>query len=78
MQCGFMDDRILQLDHKYGDGAEDRRSFGTAHVYYRYYLDNPIIAKRKLQVLCPNCHWVKSIEEDGMMGKRYVKNGKYS
>lgn len=51
-KCGFSDERALQFDHKRGGGCKDRKS-------YKFYLNNPKLAKKTLQILCANCNWIK-------------------
>ena len=59
VKCGFDDRRILQIDHIYGDGADERRDYsGTA--YYRHILRN--LSSGRYQLLCPNCNWIKRVE----------------
>ena len=57
-KCSYKDVRALQIDQIDGYGSRDAREKGHAKMYY-YYLRNPEEAKRKLQVLCANCNWVK-------------------
>ena len=55
-KCGYFADwRALEIDHKYGKahGIDPNRST-------KYYLDNPDIAYEELQILCANCHRVKT------------------
>jgi hypothetical protein len=64
-RCGFSDIRILQLDHKNGGGVKDLKVFGNSPFrMYRYYVGHPDEAKEKLQVLCPNCNWLKRVERE--------------
>ena len=59
--CGYHADvRALQLDHKFSDGAEDRKKHGAKVA--RYYSSHPIEAMKNLQVLCANCNKIKAIE----------------
>lgn len=62
VKCGYSDIRALQFDHIHGDGAKDKL---RSHMleFCKYYLKNPKITKKKLQVLCANCNWVKRWEE---------------
>ena len=65
MRCGFSDIRILQFDHKNGGGVKDLKVFGNQNTtMYRYYVEHPDEAKEKLQVLCPNCNWLKRVERE--------------
>jgi hypothetical protein len=60
--CGYNNDiRALQLDHIHGDGKEDRLRIGMR--IHRYYLNNLKEAKNKIQVLCANCHAIKTSNE---------------
>ncbi len=59
--CGYDKDlRALQLDHIHGDGKKDRIRVGNKIA--RYYIKNLDEAKEKLQVLCSNCHSIKTHE----------------
>jgi len=54
--CGFDDDwRALEIDHKMGrdHGVEPIRNIS-------YWLENPDFAYEELQVLCANCHRIKT------------------
>jgi len=61
-RCGFSDTRILQIDHIEGKGREARKKFGQGVNEWYYYLKHPEEAKKNLQVLCPNCNWLKRVE----------------
>ena len=56
--CGFSDHRALQIDHRYGDGASERKKLGTSSRFYRHVLANP----KRYQLLCANCNWIKRYE----------------
>lgn len=61
VKCGYdMDLRALQLDHINNDGKDDRRRIGSK--IHRYYLKNLEEAARVIQILCANCHAIKSWE----------------
>jgi hypothetical protein len=60
--CGFSDSRALQIGHKFNDGATERNAFKNADKMYRYYIDNPKIARLKLEVTCANCNTIDMIE----------------
>lgn len=55
--CGYDDDwRALEIDHKMGrdhGGVEPIRNIA-------YWLENPNFAYDELQVLCANCHRIKT------------------
>jgi hypothetical protein len=60
-QCGYSADlRGLVLDHKRGDGYEDRKRFGAK--IFRYYIKHLEEAKDRLQVLCATCNQIKAFE----------------
>ena len=64
-RCGFSDWRALQLDHIHGGGTKERlglKKFDLALVYYRFIIKNPEDAKKKFQLLCANCNWIKRYE----------------
>lgn len=67
--CGFSDKRALQLDHKAGDGAEDR---ATKYPDWPYLdaLKNP----DKYQILCANCNWIKRVEDGECKSVRWLRN----
>jgi len=56
--CGFADPRALQLDHKKGNGAEERRKIKDTERYYKHIYENI----EEYQVLCANCNWIKRVE----------------
>lgn len=63
-KCHNNDERVLQIDHIYGNGKE--MSLQKSENL-EWYIFNPDIAYEELQVLCANCHIIKTIE----MGDRY-------
>lgn len=58
-KCRVKDKRVQQLDHKKGGGRKEIKRFGNGIGIYEFYSRHPKIAKRKLQVMCANCNWVK-------------------
>jgi len=64
--CGVTDNRILEIDHIYGNGKE--MPIIKAEVIDTY-LNNPTLAKQQLQVLCRNCHRIKSLK-NGELGRK--------
>ena len=58
-QCGFGDTRILEIDHIEGGGTEHRKRIDHK-VQYRNIRDGDI---EGYQLLCKNCHGIKSYEE---------------
>ena len=57
VSCGVDDPRVLQLDHVHGGGNEDRRK---RHRPWRHVATDPA---GTWQVLCANCHAIKTYEE---------------
>jgi len=49
----------LELDHIKNDGAIDRKKFSKGNTFYRWIIDNPEKARKKLQILCSNAQWIK-------------------
>jgi len=62
VKCGYNDIRILQFDHINGGGNADQKRFSSNYHMYRYYVIHADEAKLLLQVLCPNCNWIKRVE----------------
>ncbi len=60
VQCGITEPNLLRIDHIFGDGKEDRRMLGGG--WYEKYLDDSILMRERLQVLCLNCHWRKTLK----------------
>ncbi len=59
INCGYMEDmRALNIDHINGDGKIDRKTIGSK--IQRYYINHLEECKDKLQVLCCNCHSIKT------------------
>lgn len=59
IKCGFSDIRALQIDHINGGGAKEQKTMNGNKGVYRYYRDHPKETKKKLQILCANCNWIK-------------------
>jgi len=64
--CQTQDARVLQIDHVFGNGKEMPLSKKDV---IQIYLDNPYMANQELQILCCNCHRIKSITS-GDLGRR--------
>lgn len=73
VKCGYNEDvRGLVLDHKYGDGQDDRKRVGSR--IYRYYVCNLSEALEKLQVLCATCNQIKAYEnKEHNKSRRVIK-----
>ena len=54
VECNFCDMRCLQFHHVDNDGIEDRKNRGAGYKFTAYYIRNPELAKKKLQVMCAN------------------------
>ncbi len=66
-ECGEKDERILQIDHRKGDGAEERREIGTSRSkLYTRVKQNP----KRYQVLCVRCNWLKRDRDLEMQRER--------
>lgn len=65
VQCGFADERALQIDHINGGGQTDRKkrgfNSGYNYTFYRQILSEPTF-KENYQLLCANCNWIKRSE----------------
>ena len=57
--CNFSIWQGLQFDHKNGNGCSDRREFQSGRMMYKFYINNPELAVRELQVTCANCNFIK-------------------
>ncbi len=61
---GCTDLRCLQVDHKEGGGKQAFKDSGGTYNHYKFWLDNPDLAKKELQNLCANCNWIKRHEKN--------------
>lgn len=59
-KCGITDPRILQFDHICNNGNKRRKLIGGGNAEIRYCVANPKKAKKILQLLCANCHVLKT------------------
>ena len=62
--CGFRDKRAFTLDHIHDDGYIDKKNYkseGGIPIFKKYAHD-PELARKKLQVLCMNCNFIKEVE----------------
>lgn len=60
--CGLKDYRALQIDHINGYGIDDHKKHKTPILLTNYYLNNPEIAIKTLQVLCANHNYIKAYD----------------
>jgi hypothetical protein len=58
VHCGITDERILQIDHVFGGGSEERRNIGVRGIYIKILESNGY----GYQCLCANCNAIKRIE----------------
>lgn len=59
-ECGFDDIRALEIDHKNGGGNEHRKAM-SSHTRYAEYIKSHL---EEFQVLCANCHSIKTHENN--------------
>jgi hypothetical protein len=72
-KCGISDFRVLQIDHREGDGYKDRGRMGYRKIRELISLieSNPEEVKKKYQLLCANCNWIKRWENKEYRHKKY-------
>ena len=61
--CGYTDIRALEIDHINGGGKLARRLFGGELKEWLYFLKVPDELIQRFQILCRNCHKLKTIED---------------
>ena len=59
--CDCHEPDLLHIDHVSGGGSVERRSIRNRCEYYRRMLVAP---RGALQLLCPNCNWIKKNSEE--------------
>jgi DNA-binding XRE family transcriptional regulator len=59
--CGYSDERALQIDHINGGGKKEIDNT-TSYARHKWIIDYPDKAKKKYQILCANCNWIKRYE----------------
>jgi len=68
-KCSYNKDiRVLHIDHVFGNGNIDRKSFKDGHSYYKHLLTIENISE-KYQLLCANCNWLKRYENRELFWK---------
>ncbi len=63
-QCGISDIRVLQIDHINGGGQHQRKHEGGYKRVTKEVLCDTENAKKKYQLLCANCNWIKRYENN--------------
>ena len=63
--CGMNDYRILQFDHINGNGHSHRKTFNSVAHFYKNIIEEK---GDGIQLLCPNCNWLKRLEEHPTKG----------
>jgi 5-methylcytosine-specific restriction endonuclease McrA len=71
-KCGIKDIRVLEIDHIEPVLRKKWGGSGTALVVR---IEAELEPLHKFQLLCANCHSIKTIEEDF---DKYLNNNKYS
>jgi len=61
--CGEKDERVLQIDHVFSDGAKERKLSRIA--LYNNVEEKP----KRYQLLCANCNWKKRSWEFNPIGR---------
>ena len=59
--CGYDNIAALAFEHIYDNGYELRKKIPDNVMQWKYYLENPQLAKKELQVFCFNCNQVKRL-----------------
>jgi hypothetical protein len=58
VRCGNADQRVLQIDHTDGGGRKERAALGSLSIYRAILKGKP-----GYQLLCANCHAIKTLGE---------------
>jgi len=53
------DPRALNIDHIQGGGRLDRNNRSRQNSLFKFIIENPNEAKKKLQIACKNCNQIK-------------------
>ena len=59
-KCKITNFKVLEFDHIKNNGKEDRKKLKNSQNFCKYYLNNIYKAKKQLQLLCSNCHVIKT------------------
>lgn len=65
-RCGIENFKVLQIDHRFNDGAADRKKNKSVSGYcaYKRLLELPDL-ESNFSLLCANCHAEKTFDVDG-------------
>jgi hypothetical protein len=63
-ECNISDVRVLEIDHHWRDGAQDRKHY-SGNSYYRLILrDLDAGFRDRYKILCANCHRINHTKFD--------------
>jgi hypothetical protein len=74
IKCGITDTRVLQIDHISGGGRNEilvNKKLRGGQKKSGYYLKHPELIS-KIQLLCANCHVIKTFENREFIRKKVV------
>lgn len=62
--CGFSDERALQIDHINGGGVKEKKNVKTNYNSFllKQIQEDKEQFIKKYQLLCANCNWIKKAE----------------
>lgn len=69
-RCDFKDIRALQIDHINGGGNREFREIGTEGIIKNILTLPLVMVKKKYQILCVNCNFLKSYPTTPKYNKR--------
>lgn len=67
--CRNEDVRVLQFDHIFGNGLIDRKKGFIGWTLHKWIVTHPKQARKKYQILCANCNWIKAWERGEFMSE---------
>ena len=77
--CGCNEIKLLHLDHIKNDGKQEREKLGLLGAgFYGWLIKNNYPNKKKYQILCKNCNWIKHVNnlKTKEYGSKYTKRKK--
>lgn len=77
--CECKEIKLLHLDHIKNDGKQEREKLGLSGAgFYGWLIKNNYPNKKKYQILCKNCNWIKHVNnlKTKEYGKKYSKRKK--